>query len=280
MDTTTRYLDRGRIRLAWDEAGNGTPVLLVMGHVFGRRMWGPLVPDLAAHHHVLSWDHRGVGDSTYDRQPFEIATLAEDGFAVMNAAGVESAHVFGVSMGGLVAQEMALLAPERVRSLILGCTGAPEPGHQAPQRLRWLRYRIPRRFAARLMSRRNSGAVGDETRRAADAAVFASTPYDPRALIEQNKAAGRYSSQDRVERLTMPSLVLHGTADETVPLWRGEQLASLLNTRLITYADAGHNFISDCLPDVVADLVAFLRDVDQTGDPSSLDASTATGTTQ
>ena len=106
----------------WDQKGEGTPVLLVMGHRYSSRMWYGAIDALAASHQVIWFDNRGTG-LTSTTGGVTVEKMALDALAVMDAAGVRSAHVYGVSMGGVINLEMARIAPERIRSLIVGCSG-------------------------------------------------------------------------------------------------------------------------------------------------------------
>src|SRR6202044_4172980 len=90
-------------------------------------MWHRTRPTLAAHYQTIALDNRGIGRSDVPPGPYPIALMASDAAAVLDAAGVESAHLFGVSMGGMIAQEFALQYPKRVRSLVLGCTASGGP---------------------------------------------------------------------------------------------------------------------------------------------------------
>src|SRR5580698_2488651 len=119
---TMPFTEHKGVRLHWEEKGEGTPVLLVMGHRFSSRMWYALLPSLTAHHRVIWFDNRGTGESDAPHQA-TMEDLAGDAFAVMDAAGVDSAHIFGVSMGGVIVEEMTMTRPDRVRSMIVGCSG-------------------------------------------------------------------------------------------------------------------------------------------------------------
>jgi len=114
-------------KIYWDEQGQGAPVLLIMGLGLTSDMWHRTRPVLARSYRTLAIDNRGVGRSDVPAGPYSIALMASDAAAVLDAAGIETAHVFGVSMGGMIAQEFALQYPGRVRSLILGCTAAGGP---------------------------------------------------------------------------------------------------------------------------------------------------------
>src|ERR1700719_603408 len=121
------FVENQGAKLYWDEQGSGEPLLLIMGLSYPSYMWHRSRPVLAARYRTVALDNRGVGRSDVPPGIYSIALMASDAAAVMDAAGVESAHVFGVSMGGMIAQEFALQYPNRVRSLILGCTAAGGP---------------------------------------------------------------------------------------------------------------------------------------------------------
>src|SRR5215469_10139770 len=114
-------------KIYWDEQGKGEPILLIMGLGYSSVMWYRTRPILAARYRTLAFDNRGLGRSDVPAGPYPIALMASDAAAVLDAAETESAHVLGISMGGMIAQEFALEYPQRVRSLILGCTTAGGP---------------------------------------------------------------------------------------------------------------------------------------------------------
>src|SRR5208337_4952600 len=114
-------------KLYWDEQGRGEPVLLIMGLGYPSALWHRSRPVLSQHFRTVAFDNRGVGLSDIPPGPYAIATMASDAAAVLDAANVSSAHIFGVSMGGMIAQEFALQYPARTRSLILGCTSPGGP---------------------------------------------------------------------------------------------------------------------------------------------------------
>src|SRR5271165_1575207 len=121
------FLENQGAKIYWDEEGNGAPVLLIMGLGYTSCMWHRTRPVLAQQYRTLAFDNRGVGLSDVPPGPYSIATMASDAAAVLDAAGVARAHVFGVSMGGMIAQEFALQYPARTHSLILGCTSPGGP---------------------------------------------------------------------------------------------------------------------------------------------------------
>src|SRR5262245_26968935 len=121
------YAETNGTRIYWEEHGQGEPLLLIMGLGYSLEMWHRSLAVLAGGYRTIVFDNRGVGRSDVPPGPYPIATMAADAAAVMDAVGIQRAYVFGISMGGMIAQELALQQPQRVLSLILGCThcGAP-----------------------------------------------------------------------------------------------------------------------------------------------------------
>src|SRR3954470_23711813 len=110
-------VERGGHRLHYETFGDpaNPPVLLIMGLALSSRAWDRLPQLLARDFHVVAFDNRGTGRSGRIGFSYRMSDLADDAVLVMNAAGLSSAHVFGISMGGMVAQEAAICHPERVR---------------------------------------------------------------------------------------------------------------------------------------------------------------------
>src|SRR5271156_2834209 len=137
------FVENEGARIYWDEQGAGEALLLVMGLSYPSYMWYRTRPLLAKNYRTIAFDNRGIGQSDVPDGVYPIALMASDAAAVLDAAGVERAHVFGTSMGGMIAQEFALQYPKRVRSLILGCTspGGPNAAPTAPEALQALTRR-------------------------------------------------------------------------------------------------------------------------------------------
>lgn len=257
------YATNDGVRLYWDEQGSGTPVLLVMGHAFPSAMWYPVIPALAERHRVLWFDNRGTGRS--DAPPTAtISDLAADARAVLDAAGVERAHVFGVSMGGGVTMQLAHESPERVSSIVLGCTALKTAAHRVNVRTAKLRYRIPLRLMRRLLRQSMYGPACPPEAAERDLDLLCATKVRPRGLVAQLLAMQSYDlTPDKVAQLTMPALVLHGDADKTVDVARGRELAATLpDSRLVVYPGVGHSFPVAAQDRVNADVLAFLSEID------------------
>jgi 3-oxoadipate enol-lactonase len=264
------FAENQGVRIHWRERGAGTPILLIMGHRYSSAMWYPALPALSAEHRVIWFDNRGTGDSDTARG-FTVEDMARDALAVMDAAGVERAHVYGVSMGGGIALEVAKLAPGRVISLVLGCTGilsADKP--RMPAFIRLLYY-LPPWLLKRLMPRPredDQGGYGRAARPediARDEAMVKADRFVTRGVVAQAAAMGRYvNTREAVAALTMPALVLHGDQDSVVPFAWGEELAATLpDARLVRLEGSGHNFLVAAREASNSAVLDFIREVER-----------------
>jgi 3-oxoadipate enol-lactonase len=247
----------------WEERGTGSPLLLVMGHRFSGRMWAPIIDGLAAEHRVLWFDNRGTGQSG-STSDATIADLGDDGFAVLDAAGIESAHVMGASQGGVVVLDMAMRQPARVRSLVVGCSGALTADKpRSKKTMDWVVHAIPQGIAIRFMAKGFGPACPPDR---ADAAIelMRGEVSDRRGVLAQSKALRGYATTlEDVARIQVPTLVVHGTADTAVKhAWGVELDETLPDSRMVSYEGVGHNFVCEMPDRTAADVNGFLASVD------------------
>jgi 3-oxoadipate enol-lactonase len=243
------------VRLHWeDTGGDGPPVLLVMGLGMTATGWWRTVPVLVeAGLRVLSFDNRGVGRSDRIAGPYAVAEMAEDAVSVLDAAGIESAHVYGISLGGMIAQEVALRHPERVRALVLGATTAGGSAHvpAGPDVLALLQLRaqmtaeqavwasVPINYAPR--TRAEGGA-----RIAEDIVQRLRYPIEAEFYVAQLAAAQSHDTLDRLGAIRAPTLVVHGTDDVLIPPVNGERLAAAIpGAELSMWPGAAHLYFTD-----------------------------------
>jgi len=236
-------------KIYWDEQGQGEPLLLIMGLGWSSNMWYRTRPVLAARYRTIAFDNRGAGRSDVSPGPYTIALLASDAAAVLDAAGVERAYILGISMGAMIAQEFALQYPDRVQSLILGCTAAGGPrAVQADA------------DAIQFLLRRDS----NPEERAKAAVPFIYDSGTPRERIDQDLAvlsewypnAEGYTAQlqgilaweaySRLENIKALTLVIHGENDRLVPAANGRLIAERIpGARLVMLQHASHIFMCD-----------------------------------
>ena len=237
--------------LFYQVEGNGPPLLLIMGLGYPSDMWWRMLPWLTAHFTTVRFDNRGVGRTGPGAErPYSVERMALDARAVLHAAGFARVTVFGVSMGGTIAQELALTHPEAVDRLLLGCS---HPGGADVV--------IDKEAIALLASR---GAMTPEE--AAEAAIpFVYAPGTPRADIDADLAVraahptdpAGYAAQltdtmawrgslDRLPGLAIPTLLVHGDLDRLVPVENSRRMAAVLpSARLEVLAGASHIFMTD-----------------------------------
>jgi 3-oxoadipate enol-lactonase len=206
---------------------------------------------LADSFRVIAFDNRGVGRSDRPPGPYTAAEMADDAVSVLDAAGVDGAHVYGISLGGMIAQEVALRHPDRVRALVLGATTAGGANHVAASeevnafvRLRaqmtaehavWAS--VPINYAPRTRL-----AGGD--RIAQDIAQRLRFPVEREYYSAQLAAADGHAAG--VEAIRAPTLVVHGGEDVLIPPENGERLAARIpGAELSRWPGAAHLYFTD-----------------------------------
>lgn len=233
------------MRIAWEEHGSGTPLLLIQGLGYARWSWQPIVPGLAERHRVLLFDNRGIGESDVPPGPYSAREMADDALQVLDEAGAERAHVLGASLGGMIAQELAAAHPERVDRLVLCCT---TPGGDAavpmPAATVQLFADAPaleprealRRFVANALSASAPAALVDELlRRRLD------SPQDPAGWQAQAAAGTTFAGVNGAVRA--PTLIVTGTEDNVVDPRNADVLAERIpGGRVERLEGAGHLF--------------------------------------
>ena len=244
------YVESSGARIYWEERGSGEPLLMIMGLGYSLEMWGRVVPGLAEHYRVIVFDNRGVGRSDVPPGPYAIADMAADAEAVMRAAGLERAHVLGVSMGGMIAQEFTLAYPECVHSLVLGCTafGGPRAVSASPLVIAILfaRATMGAEEAVRAMVPYIYDAGTPRERIEEDLALRRQTLPTAEGYLAQVKAVMSWSSYDRLPEISAPTLVIHGATDELVPPQNGKLIAErIAGAELVILPSASHIYFTD-----------------------------------
>jgi 3-oxoadipate enol-lactonase len=253
-------------RLAATVAGQGPPLLMIPGLGSSRRIYAPLLPRLAERLRVVVLDPRGIGESTVTPGPYTMAQLADDAVAVLDAAGLAKAAVWGASMGGMVAQHVALRHPGRVSRLLLACTqcGGPHavpPTREAAVALMGGGARTPGdayRIACGVLYAEDWRAAHPE---AVDAEVAERERHPVRGGVfaAQGAAVRGHDTWEALAGLGMPALVLHGTADAVVPPQNGEVLARRIpGARLHLLEGRGHLFFHEAPEASAAAVLDFL----------------------
>lgn len=241
----------GEIDLDCERSGSGPPLLLIMGMSGTMEHWGrPFLQALQADFEVIVYDHRGVGRSSPVGRSLTIAKLANDAAALLEALELTSVDVLGISMGGMVAQRLALAHPERIRTLTLGCTYCGGEGSMladdavmrklgdalaSRDRRRAVRafweVNVSREFAANEAAAERFRALG--MRRAVSLPV----------VMAQMRAITAHDTSACLHEIAAPTLIVHGSADEMLPVANARLIARLMPAARLEIIDGvGHMF--------------------------------------
>jgi 3-oxoadipate enol-lactonase len=241
----------GDVELDYERSGSGPPLLLIMGMSGTALSWGEeLLEDLRRDFDVIAYDHRGVGASTHLDGPITIREMAADAAGLLRALEIDSAHMLGISMGGMIAQELALAHPELIRTLTLGCTycGGPRGVHLSEdvlQRIVHARKSGDRELAVRTSWETNVSAefAADDEEWARFVARANRRSVALAVIAQQAFAISQHDTSARLSEIELPTLVLHGTADQLLPFPNGQLIAELIpGAQLEIFDGAGHMF--------------------------------------
>lgn len=253
------------LRLHYQRRGAGPPLLLIAGWSQTHLVWQELIPHLEQDLTLIAFDARGLGASTDLEGPCSMETMADDASALMKSLGYERYHVAGISLGGFVAQTLALRHPMAVDRLILIASGLGGPAHQPPDGevqayfQSWAgmehRQRLERGFALSLHPR----FVAEQPQRLA-AAMEAAKPQKPEAVWRQTLAAMAFDHSQAGFSIVQPTLVLHGAEDRIMVPENGRRLARTLpHAQLVLIEEAGHLCILDQAAATAQHMLAFCQ---------------------
>jgi pimeloyl-ACP methyl ester carboxylesterase len=252
---------RRRPRLYYERHGAGEPLLLITGFALSAAIFEPILAPYAERFECILYDPRGAGRSATPMHPTSIPELAADAAALLDELGLESAHVYGASMGGMVALELALRFPERVRGLVLGCTS---PG--GPQAV------LPTLGELRALGAAIAGSAREAGRPWLAGALFSDAfrrehPERVRELIAYFSrhrarplgatwhwwATVYHDAVSRLDQVQSPTLVMHGGADALAPAANSRELARRIpDAELALIEGAGHAYALEA-PEVSAE---------------------------
>jgi pimeloyl-ACP methyl ester carboxylesterase len=253
--------------------GQGPPLVLIMGLSGDLTWWEPLARELEKDFQLLLFDNRGAGLTDKPEEKYTIPMFASDTVGLMRALDIPKAHVFGVSMGGMIAQEIALNHPDRVDRLVLGCThgggkGFTMPSGEAVQALTLTRGKSLEEIARQNMTllfgprfmEENPGFIETQIAR------YVENPPERRSFTQQFWAAIAHNCHDRLGEIRQPTLLLTGDADVLIPPENSRTLhAGIPGSRLVTLPGAGHVFFVEDPKGTAEVLKEHLRDTEGSG---------------
>jgi pimeloyl-ACP methyl ester carboxylesterase len=255
-------------KLYYETHGAGEPLLLHPGFGCTIEIYWRNTETLAKHFRVIVFDPRGAGRSDDGPPTLLMKDLADDAAALLDELNIESAHVFGTSFGGMVAQHIALEHPARVRRLVLGCTTAGGTQHVLPPAENMVKFIAASEITDPIDAVRSTYfinysdafvAVNDDllVKRALANQHLRSTPEGRAGQIH---AVQNHDTHSRLGDIRHATLVAHGTDDGTVPVENGRVLAAgIPGSMLRLYPGGRHLFFTECADALNADIVAFLR---------------------
>ncbi|MDT0343536.1 alpha/beta fold hydrolase [Streptomyces litchfieldiae] len=233
-------------RIAYQPRGTGEPLVLLSGQSNNHHWWDAVRDDFHGTHRTITLDHRGTGDSDKPDEPYSTEGFAQDVIAVLDDLGVGRADVYGTSMGGRVAQWLAIRHPHRVRALVLGCTSPGGP--HAVERPADVR---------RALAARDPAAVGRALRDLMYTPAWLATHPGPHATLGDPTmpaharhhhlvASNRHDAWDALPAITAPTLVVHGTDDRLNPTANAPLLAARIpGARLELIPGARHAYFEE-----------------------------------
>ena len=256
------FVENDGVKIFWDAQGSGAPLLLIMGLGWPASSWYRTRPALNQGYRTIAFDNRGVGQSAVPPGPYTMAQMASDAAAVLKAAGVNTAHILGVSMGGMIAQEFALQYPKKARSLILGCTaaGGPQAVQAKPEAIQVLMSRgaNPEAFAA-AMNPFIYDAGTPNMRIEEDLQARRKWFPTPDAYSAQLQAILGWEAYSRISQIEAPTLVVHGANDRLVPPENAKLIAQRIpGAKLVIIPNASHIFNTDQTEAAHAAILEFL----------------------
>jgi 3-oxoadipate enol-lactonase len=231
--------------LYYEVHGEGDPLLLVMGLAADTMAWALQVPAFSAHHRTVIFDNRDVGQSSMAEGPYEITDMAQDTLALADALELESFHLVGVSMGGAIAQEVALAAPDRVRTLTLAMTW-PRGGAWAATLSELWSARVEHMSREERVDELMLLTLSEDFFENADGVAWLRDvmlqnphPQSADAFARQLDASSRHDTRERLGSVARPTHVIGAEHDILVPVWKSRELAELIPGARLSVVDAG-----------------------------------------
>ena len=261
------YVESNGQKLYYEIHGEGEPLLLIMGLGGDATGWMLQIPAFSKHFKVVAFDNRDVGRSSLAKGSYSIADMAEDTVGLMDALGIEKAHILGGSMGGAIAQELVIRHPKRVWKLILACT----MGHFARFRINMLEPAIfikkhdptNKVFLTEMLFQcmthdflKNSEAV-DRMLNVMQNPPF---PQSTEAFVRQANASMTFDALDRLCAVKAPTLVLAGDQDILTPPWAAQELAKVIPGAKLQILEGGaHGFFWEIPEKANQAIIEFLK---------------------
>lgn len=258
----------GDIKMYYEIRGKGFPLVMIMGLTANKDWWPPeVIEKLSKHFKVLIFDNRGAGRTDAPKTDYTIKMFADDTIGLMDALEIEEAHILGYSMGGMIAQELALSYPDRVKKLILCSTtpGGPNAVPTPPETVEIMMSvrsltdeQAARRIVSILFPKEFIQSNPTIIERTINHMLIA--PITEDAYMRQLKACMEFNAYDRLPKISRPTLVMAGKEDVVLPYQNDEIIANRIpKAKLILYEKAGHGMITQEAEDFTQKVIQFLE---------------------
>ncbi|MEX2237703.1 MAG: alpha/beta hydrolase [Dehalococcoidia bacterium] len=257
-----------KLIMYYEKHGAGDSLVLITGLGSNATIWFRQVPALSEHYQLLTFDNRGSGRTAKPQYEYRISEMAYDTRHLMDAVAMEPAHVFGFSMGGMIAQELAIRYPDSVKSLVLGCTfsgGQEMVGYRRPAGPGVESFEESMEASWRLLYSEEFIA-GNKDMLMERARTLAELRPEPEFFERQVGAITRHDTFDRLPQIKVPTLIITGDADLLMPARNSTILHERIpNSELVTIAGAGHYFFIEKAEETNAHILRFLHSVEAGG---------------
>jgi len=258
------------INMYYEVHGQGEPLVLIMGSFGSLEAWSLQIHALQKHYKVIVFDNRGIGRTDKSPEPYSIATMANDTVGLMDHLGIGKAHVLGMSLGGPVAQDIAINYPQRVMKLVLVCSIAgADRTHLHPDMIKALSVEEGRQEVDlrsidfnKVMTATVSLAFNDKLLRDSLSSQAESwfKQFDIEGFLKQWEAVANYSVLDRLHKIEAQTLVITGTKDRIVNPHSSEVIARLIrNSRLVKVKGGSHAFFMEMSDIFNTEVLKFLK---------------------
>lgn len=259
----------GDTNIYYEIHGRGEPLLLIMGYGANCQWWYPQIPVFSQEYQVIAFDNRGSGQSDKPDIPYTMEMMVGDTVGLLEAIGIDAAHVYGVSMGGMIAQEFALRYPEKVISLILACTtpggrNSVLPDEEAMTFLFDLESRkglTLEEQARQLLPFLFTQEFIDRSSKFMDELIAGMIEYVTplHGYRRQGEAIKGFNAYDRLPEIKAPTLVVSGTTDRLIPVENSRIIASRIpGAELVIFENMSHGFLFEALKKANETVLDFL----------------------
>jgi 3-oxoadipate enol-lactonase len=261
------FLKRDGIKIAYYLEGEGEPLLLIRGYATAAAMWYTQVPQLSERFKVITFDNRDTGNSDRVERPYTIQDMAGDVIALIEQLNLGPVHLLGISMGGMIAQQVVLLRPDLIQSLILGCTACNSgKGITTDPKVLELFATLPQLSDEANIRRSLPVFFSPETINQQPGIIdkFVRKSLAQRPPLEtfarHSQAMRGFQVCDQLHQITLPTLIQHGGGDLLLPPVNSEELkAGIPQARLKFYGKLGHLFLMEDPDGVNHDVITFIQ---------------------